>query len=107
MGLYKTPLPEHIWYRDMGIAFDISAYIVYIVVVFAIAMAFYSGYHSRSRKRIVDDFFKYVNHGRRRDVPLREHVFVFFGLQLLFPLFSPFTDIWIYIVASFAVFYLY
>ncbi len=91
----------------MGIVLDIGAYIVYVVAVFVIAMAAYASYRQRSRKKIVDDFFKYVNHGRRRAVQLRENIFVFFGLQLLFPLFAFFVSLWIYAIASFAVFYLY
>ncbi len=91
----------------------VAAFLVYLFVVGITTFGFYHNYRSRSTKRIIDDFFKYVKKGRRRVPIVSEHLPSFFYLQLFCPFFVLFsglpfyTSIAIYFFVSLGIFYAY
>ena len=89
------------------------AYLLYLFITGAATLAFYARYHSRSNKRIIDDFFRYVKKGRKRAPIFGERILSFFGLQLLAPFFIllsglPFYEsLGVYLIFTLAIFYAY
>lgn len=92
---------------------DVWAYLFYFFIVGVVTFAYYVRYHSRSNKRIIDDFFKYTKRGRKRIPIFGEHVLSFFGLQLFAPAFVLFSglpfyeSIGIYLLVTLGIFYAY
>ena len=91
----------------------VASFLLYLFIVGITTFGFYHSYRSRSTKRIVDDFFKYVKKGRHRVPIISERLSSFFYLQLLYPFFALFsglpfyTSIAIYFFVSLGIFYTY
>ena len=61
----------------------------------------------KSNSTIINDFFKYAEKGRKRVPKFRDHLTAFFATQLVYPAFILFIPVWLYLIASVIVFYLY
>jgi hypothetical protein len=91
----------------MGIVLLAFVYVAYLFLIGIATLIIHTRNNTKSKKRIVDEFFRYVNMGRGRHPRFSEHVIMFFVLQLLFPFFAFFVSLIDYSIATFIVFIAY
>ncbi len=91
----------------MGAVLDLLEYIVYVVLIGITALLIYIRNGTKSRKRVVDEFFEYVNKGKGRHPKFSEHVLAFFLMQLLFPFFAFSVSLRIFFVVTLMIFIVY
>ena len=76
----------------MGIVLLAFVYVAYLFLIGIATLIIHTRNNTKSKKKIVDEFFRYVNMGRGRHPRFREHILMFFILQLLFPFFAFFVS---------------
>ncbi|MEM3245777.1 MAG: DUF87 domain-containing protein, partial [Candidatus Micrarchaeaceae archaeon] len=85
---------------------NILLWLGWMLIAGTVSMLAALAHFSKGKRQIVEDFFEYVQSGRRAP-RLAEHAVAFIAMQSLYPAFMLFVPLWIYIIAAFACFYAY